>query len=104
MPKRNLQKLGLDTEELLARIARDYRDFLIGNAAYQEIEAAKLFRARHDAGRAGLAHLEALLRLAAAQGEGAEPSALLDALRRARAALAEAASGEDGADDDPAGG
>jgi hypothetical protein len=87
MPRRRLRKLGLDLEEAARRVALDYHGFVSGNAAHADPEAAKLFRARHDAAKVGLAHLEALMKFLEASA-GTDEGSHADVVARARAALA----------------
>ncbi len=87
MPKRRLRKLDFDLDEAARFVARDYQNFVTGNAAQTDPDAAKLFRARHDAAKVGLAHLEALMKFLE-QGGPADAASQADVVARARAALA----------------
>jgi hypothetical protein len=97
MARRRLKRAGLDLEEQTRLVAEEYRNFLAGNAAFQDLEASKLFLARHNAAKAALSHLEALMKLGEA-GPTAPSDNLSAIVARARAALAgdkpEDASGE----------
>ncbi len=93
-------------EELAAamlKVAEDYRSFVAHGPAPGTHDDAKAFAAHHAAAKSALAHLEQLLKLARAQGGGAEEEqgmAQADALlREARGALRRAAE-QEGEDSD----
>ncbi|RVT92058.1 hypothetical protein EOD42_20220 [Rhodovarius crocodyli] len=87
MARRRLKRAGLDLEEQTRLVAEEYRNFLAGNAAFQDLDTSKLFLARHNAAKAALSHLEALMKLGDA-GQQAPGDNLSAIVARARAALA----------------
>ena len=86
-PRRPQRRTRFDITDAAHSIFNEHRMFMASNAAQEDADVAKIFAGRHNAGRAAITHLDALLKL---EGEMTQPSHDPHgaALAHARAALA----------------
>ena len=103
-PKRKPPISDADRDEAARLIWGSYMDFLIGGPAPGEEAEPKAFANRHAAGKAALAHLDQLYKVAGGRGGGGDAAgeAVANHLDAARAAVA-SLEGEEAETDGDAG-
>ena len=103
MARRPRRRIETDFPAAARLILSEYRAFLAEGAEGHEDGEAKAFAAHHAAGRAALAHLEQLIKLAGETGDEDQVQALGDCLAEWRAKIPRQLREEPEPDDDDGG-